>query len=138
MEPYGFLIEKTAKKLKQHFQREFTRLESGITVDQWGILDALNHRDGISQNEIAEITYKDAPTVTRIIDLLIQKDLIRRQPDGIDRRRHNVYLSEQGRAKIAELMPAVNALREKGWQKLGEKEYQQLVGILHTVYTNFD
>ena len=138
MEPYGFLIEKTAKKLKQHFQREFTRLESGITVDQWGILDALNHRDGISQNEIAEITYKDAPTVTRIIDLLIQKDLIRRQPDGIDRRRHNVYLSEQGRAKIAELMPAVNALREKGWQKLGDKEYQQLVGILHTVYTNFD
>lgn len=138
MDPYGFLIEKTAKKLKQHFQREFTRLESGITVDQWGILDALNHRDGISQNEIAEITYKDAPTVTRIIDLLIQKDLIRRQPDGIDRRRHNVYLSEQGRAKIAELMPTVNALREKGWQKLGDKEYQQLVGILHTVYTNFD
>lgn len=138
MEPYGFLIEKTAKKLKQHFQREFSRLDSGITVDQWGILDALSRKDGISQNEIAEITYKDAPTVTRIIDLLIQKGLIYREPDGIDRRRHNVFLSEAGRAKIEELMPTVNALRDQGWRKLSDKEYQQLVGILNTIYTNFD
>ena len=41
------IIERTAKRIKQHMQRRFNAMDAGITVDQWVILDLLNQTDGI-------------------------------------------------------------------------------------------
>ena len=75
---YGFLIERTGKKLKQSLQRIFNDIDADITVDQWVILYELHEHGSLSQNQIGENTYKDAPTVTRIIDLLAKKKLVKR------------------------------------------------------------
>ena len=83
-EVWGFIIERTAKRMKQAFKRELNAASVGVTVDQWIILQFLNDRDGSSQFEIAKETYKDAPTVTRIIDLLCKKGLICRKADPTD------------------------------------------------------
>jgi hypothetical protein len=49
----GFLLERTAKKMKLAFQRKLKEIDAGITADQWIILDSLNKKDGRSQFEIA-------------------------------------------------------------------------------------
>ncbi|MEM6764682.1 MAG: MarR family winged helix-turn-helix transcriptional regulator [Bacteroidota bacterium] len=135
---YGFYIERTAKRIKQHMQRKFTAANFGITVDQWVILDVLSSFDGLSQFEIAEKTYKDAPTVTRIIDLLCKKGYTKREIDGKDRRRFKIFLTPTGKKKISEVLPVVKSCREIGWEKLTETDYSHLLRIMDTIFGNFD
>jgi DNA-binding MarR family transcriptional regulator len=135
---YGYLLERTQKKVRQYFQKALLAHDAGITVDQWIILDRLNRNHGLSQSEIADMTFKDAPTVTRIIDLLCKKELVKRIQDNGDRRRLNINLTAQGRRKVEEVSPIVLEMREKGWQNLSDEDYTTMIRILDTIYTNFN
>ncbi len=134
---YGFRIERTAKIIKQVMQRRFNALHFDLTVDQWVLLDCLRQQDGQSQNELAEKTFKDAPTVTRIIDLLCKKELTERRSDPTDRRRFKIYLTQAGQAKIKEILPVVIELRKKGIAQLSRQDYDNLIHILDAVFENF-
>ena len=132
----GFVIERTSKRMKQYFQRLLKENKTGITVDQWIILQLLDKEDGISQLEIAQQTYKDAPTVTRIIDLLVNKDLLVRVPDANDRRRFNIHLTEVGHAKIKEILPLAKDFRLTAWDGLTDDDKNKLTTYLNTIFKN--
>jgi DNA-binding MarR family transcriptional regulator len=132
----GFIIERTAKKMKQSFKRMLTETGAGITVDQWVILQELEKEDGLSQYEIAARTFKDAPTVTRIIDLLCDKKLLERLPDQEDRRKFNIFLTDSGKSKIVEILPIVESFRAEAWNGLSDVEINQLRSILNTIFKN--
>jgi DNA-binding MarR family transcriptional regulator len=135
---YGFTIEKTMKRIKQNLQRRFNKHHFGVTVDQWVVLDCVHQQDALSQNEIAEATFKDAPTVTRIIDQLCTKGLAVREPDPQDRRRFNISLTDKGHKKVGQIQPVVLAMRQDGWQGLTEDDYHQLMRVLNRVFGNLD
>ncbi len=135
---YGFLIERTIKRIRQAFQKKLNEHNAGLTVDQWVILDKLQKNDGLSQNEIADSTFKDAPTVTRIIDLLCKKGFTERVMDDNDRRRFKIHLTDLGKERISEILPVVVELRRQGWQSLTDEDYITLIRILDTIYINYE
>lgn len=134
----GFLLERTAKRMKQYFQQQLAAADAGITVDQWVILQMLDKNDGLNQLDIARATFKDAPTVTRIIDLLCQKGLTQRVADPADRRRFNILLTDQGREKAETVLPIIRTARRQAWSGLSDEEVSQLTGILNTVFENLN
>jgi len=133
---YGFFIERTAKKIRQHLQKKFNEIGADLTVDQWVVLDLLQETDGLSQNEIAQRSFKDAPTVTRIIDLLCKKGLLTRQADTKDRRKFSIVLTPAGKQKIAEIYPTVVSVRKQGWHGLSSEDYDRLISILNKIFDN--
>ncbi|MDW7695948.1 MarR family transcriptional regulator [Flammeovirgaceae bacterium SG7u.111] len=135
---YGVLIERTIKKIRQHLQKNFNEKELGLTIDQWVLLELLNRKEGVSQKVIAEQSNKDAPTVTRIIDLLCKKKLAERRVNEDDRRRFNVHLTELGREKVKEVYPVVLDMRRTGWQGLDDNDFNELSRILEKICNNFD
>ncbi len=135
---YGFLIEITMKKIKQTLQRRLSAKGYDLTVDQWVILDQLIKKNGLSQREIAALIFKDPPTVTRILDLLVKKSLVSRVQLDDDRRKFHIELTEAGRQKYKQILPEVVALREAGWQDLSEEDLADLVRILQTVFKNME
>ncbi|MCI5082272.1 MAG: MarR family transcriptional regulator [Saprospiraceae bacterium] len=134
----GFILERTAKRMKQYFQRALAAAETGITIDQWVILQRLHVEDGISQLDLAKATYKDAPTVTRIIDLLDKKELTRRVPDEQDRRRFKIQLTAKGKEKIEEVLPIIKEARMVAWEGLSDEQITQLEETLNTVFENLE
>jgi DNA-binding MarR family transcriptional regulator len=134
---YFFKIDTTIKKIRNALQKQFTEAGFDLTVDQWVVLDHLARNPGISQNALAELTVKDPPTVTRIIDLLAQKKLAeRRMADG-DRRKFEIWLTDAGQQKHGEVLPTVSAIRRKGWGSLSDDDYQHFVRIMDSLYQNF-
>lgn len=81
---YFFKIDTTIKKIRNALQKQLTEAGFDLTVDQWVLIDHIFRKQGISQNELAEMTFKDPPTVTRIIDLLEKKGLVERGPAAGD------------------------------------------------------
>ncbi|MCB0635629.1 MAG: MarR family transcriptional regulator, partial [Lewinella sp.] len=111
---------------------------AGLTIDQWVVLQALHARDGQSPYQLAEATFKDRPTMTRILDLLADKGLIRRQTDPADRRRYRISLTAAGRAQITTLLPMMEGLRESAWSALSPEEVGQLVDLLERVFASLE
>ncbi len=133
---YGFLLERTSKKIKQTLQKRFNAASIDLTVDQWVILNRLQHQDSQSQNELAESTYKDAPTVTRIIDLMCKKELTLRVAHEADRRRFCICLTEKGKHIFEQALPLVEQLRKDGLQHITESEYKMAMQVLAKMYKN--
>lgn len=77
----------------------FTTSE-GVSRDGWRVLLMLARGGGRSMGEIASHTALPAPTATRVVDKLVDKNLAYRRPDPQDRRRVLVHLSPNGRAVI--------------------------------------
>jgi len=132
----GFILERTAKRMKQAFQQELLQADQQITVDQWVVLQELDREDRQTQQAIAEAVYKDPPTLTRIIDRLGEKGLIRREADPEDRRRFRIGLTDAGRKKIEAVEPLLMRFRQKAWSGLEEQEVHQLITSLNKVFEN--
>lgn len=70
---YGLLIDRNYRLIKQNYLKTFKEVGVDITPEQWVVLDNLCREDGLSQNELAAVSFKNAPTLSRIIDLLVKK-----------------------------------------------------------------
>lgn len=134
---YFFKIDTTIKKIRNALQKRFNDAGFDLTVDQWVLIDHLFRNPGISQNTLADLTTKDAPTVTRMIDLLCKKELTERRMDEDDRRKFLIFLTPLGVEKYDEVLPAVVDIRRKGWGDLSEEDYQHFVRIMDSIYGNF-
>lgn len=135
---YSFLLERTARRVKQYAQYRFNCGEFGITVDQWSILKCLKQHADLSQKELAEYCGKDQPTLTRIVDLLVAKNLVERRANPTDRRSFVVHLTPAGERKIEALAVNINEIRMQAWQNLDEADFQHLKRILDTIYNNLE
>lgn len=123
--------------MKAHFQRTFREAGIDITPEQWVLLDHLYQTGAASQTDLANGTFKDAPTVSRIIDKLSQKKMAQRSRFPNDRRRYQVDLTDRGREVHNILHPLVEELRVQTWSALTAEDYEELVRLLATIRKNF-
>lgn len=133
---YSLLLDRTSKRVKQYAQKRFKEENFDITVDQWLVLKNLNDQNDQNQSQLAELTGKDHPTLTRILDLMCKKNLVERKASPEDRRSFIIHLTELGKQKQEEWVPKVDKIRAKAWENLNEQDYQDLKRILNTIYNS--
>ena len=134
----GYIIERTAKRMKQYYQGMLREAGIDITVDQWILLKAIYQNDGSSQYEIAASTFKDAPTVTRILDILSDKGLIERVANSGDRRKFDIKITKRGLRQVKEILPIVESFRAISWYGLTKKQLGQMIDLLNVVFENLE
>ena len=134
----GTVLDRTTRLLKQHYLRAFKEEGVDISTEQWVLLDRLFTQGDASQTDLAGGTFKDAPTVSRIIDKLAKKKLVERRRFPGDRRRYQIALTDTGRAVHERLMPYVRDLREQTWQGLSPDDYTRLLELLRHIRGNFE
>lgn len=135
---YSFLLDRTARRVKQYAQKRFNELDFNVTVDQWLVLKHLYENASMKQNELAELLFKDNPTLTRIIDLLCEKDLVVRKPHPTDRRCFQVTLTRQGMTKVEQMKPKIKKIRLKAWEGLSKEDFNHFQKVLNTIYKNLE
>ncbi|PSL02563.1 MarR family winged helix-turn-helix transcriptional regulator [Cecembia rubra] len=135
---YSFLLDRTARRVKQYAQRKFKLEDFDLTVDQWLVMKNLSENELLSQTELAQMVFKDQPTLTRIIDILSKKGYVERIPHPQDRRSFQLVLTETGKLKVKELKPKVAFIREKAWENLNERDFEEFKRILNTIYKNLE
>lgn len=133
---YYFKIDTTIKRIRSFMQKGLTDASLDLTVDQWVVLDHIKPNPGISQNDLAINTAKDAPTVTRILDLLATKGLVLRKMAEDDRRKFNIYLTQEGEILHQKAFKVIREIRKKSWESLSDDDYDHLVRIMDTIYKN--
>ncbi len=134
---FGTYIERNFRIIKQAFLQAFKEAGIDLTTEQWVILDLLFQQDGVSQTELANKCQKDAPTTSRIIDLMCKKGFIERKTVEDDRRKFHIFLTNDGREIYEKIAPIAEKLRQKGWNNLEDSDYDNFLRIMNKIYDNF-
>jgi MarR family transcriptional regulator for hemolysin len=82
-----YQLDKAIKTYRQFAQNNLKQAGVSVTIDQWIVLKSITENPGISQRAIAQNVFKDEASVTRIIDLLVKKNLLARNFHDSDRRK---------------------------------------------------
>ncbi len=135
---FYFKIDAANKKIKNYFQKKFDEAGIDLTVDQWLVLHHTAQNEGVNQKELSDIVRKDTATLTRIIDILVKKDILQRKNSEEDRRSFIISLTKNGKEIHDKTYEVVKEGRKKGWQNLSEEDFDNLVRIMETINANFD
>lgn len=129
----GFVVNRTAYMMRRSLSGEFRRHGQDVTPEEWGMLARLWEQDGRRPGELADVTIRDRTTVTRFLDRLEEKGLIRREIDEEDRRSFRVWLTGAGRQLRGELVPVVRDLLDLMAREVTAEELEVTVETLRTI-----
>jgi MarR family 2-MHQ and catechol resistance regulon transcriptional repressor len=80
-------------------------LEYGLTIPQFGILEALYHVGPLSLGDLADKLLVTGGNVTYVMDRLEDQGLVYRQRSDLDRRVVEARLTDEGKALIERIFP---------------------------------
>ncbi len=103
--------------------------DKGLSISQFGALEALYHLGPLHQNRIGEKLLKSSGNITMVVDHLEKRGLVRRERDSMDRRCITVFLTETGRELIATIFEPHVKLVEQEMSALSADEQDQLAAL---------
>src|SRR5688572_9074442 len=101
-----------------------------LTINQFGVLEALHHLGPMCQRALGEKLLTSGGNITRVVDNLERRKLVRRERDATDRRYITVHLSPEGRALIQQIFPGHVARITEEMSALGAGEQEELQRLL--------
>lgn len=131
-----YTIEESIKKYRKFAQKRINEQGLDITIDQWLILKSLDANKNLPQNQLAELTFKDVASVTRIIDLLVKKEYLKRSMHADDRRRFELEITENGQEIIKTVSLIVNENRNIALNGLSDDNINQVQSLLKQIIEN--
>lgn len=107
-----------------------------ISAEEWAVLLMLWQEDGRLPSGLADLTFRDRTTVTRLLDGMEKKQLIARRADAQDRRRTRVFLTSHGQKLEGQLKPIAQELIAKSLNGMSVDEVAQLTLLLRKATQN--
>jgi len=130
----GFLLHRARMEILEDLDRELESLD--ITAAQYVILVGLSEEDAGSASRLCRGVSYDPGAMTRMIDRLEKKGLVRRVRRADDRRKVDLVLTEEGKAVRPKLLAAVVKVLNQRLRGFSKTEAEQLVGYLRRILAN--
>ena len=105
---FAILNGKVSAAINRKLFRNFRMNGVDITPEQWTVLLFLWEKDGVTQQELCNATYRDKPSMTRLIDNMERLHLVVRISDKKDRRINLIHLTKDGRDLETMARPVAN------------------------------
>jgi MarR family transcriptional regulator, 2-MHQ and catechol-resistance regulon repressor len=102
---------------------------AGLTVSQFGVLEALHHAGPLCQRDLARKILKSTGNITMVIDNLEKRQLVQRERGSEDRRYITIHLTDAGKDLIASIFPQQVAAIVAEMEALTDEE-QEILGRL--------
>lgn len=131
-----YSIEKAIKEYRKLAQKNISKVVKDITVDQCLVLIILNENQNISQNELANLVFKDNASITRMIELMVKNEYLNRTIHRDDRRKFNLEITNKGLKTLELIQPVIESNRETALDGLSLEEIAQLDKTLDKIIIN--
>jgi len=110
--------------------------EHGMTRAQWGVLARLERDEGMMQAEMADALEMQPISLVRLVDRLCEQGLIERRAHPTDRRANCLYLTEQGRARLAQMVPLRREISSNVLGSFSDNDVAELLSKLLSLKRN--
>jgi DNA-binding MarR family transcriptional regulator len=135
-EIFNILVGKISTAINRTFLRAFANEGMEITTEQWSVLACLWRKDKVTQQMLCDITAKDKPSMTRLIDKLETRNLVTRVSDHNDRRINLIHLTDSGAALQHKASEIVQMVATKTLNNITEEELNTSRIVLKKIMAN--
>ena len=135
-ELYSFITGKASTAISRRLQKNFRDAGMEITIEQWSLLYHLWKKDGISQQQLCEHTFRDKPSITRLVDNLEKQKLVRRVASKDDRRINLEFLTDAAKQMEENLMELANQTLNEALVGVTNGQIEIAKEVLQQVYEN--
>ena len=137
-ELYSFITGKASIAIARRLQKKFNSAGLNLTIEQWSVLYHLWKEDGVSQQDLCNSTFRDKPSITRLVDNLEKLKLVKREASENDRRINKIYLTPVGlRLQEGSMQLAEETLNE-ALEGIPTAQVNLCKEILQRVYDNLN
>ena len=126
----GYLLRLASQRHSVIFQKY--AVES-MTPTQFTTLIRVAEIGEVSQNHLGRLAAMDVATIKGVVDRLKAKDLIKSQPDNVDKRRTVISLTANGKALVLDLRATGLLITSETIAPLTPKERITLVSLLRKI-----
>lgn len=135
-ELYSFITGKASTAIARRLQKKFNTAGVSLTIEQWSVLYHLWKQDGMSQQELCSATFRDKPSITRLVDNLEKLALVKRVPDGRDRRINKVFLTRNAEPLEEKTMQLAEETLNDALAGVSQNQIEVCKEVLQRVYDN--
>jgi len=107
----------------------------GLTVPGWRIMAILAGEAPLSSRDVGDRLAMDPVAISRAVDQLVTAGLVSRRTDPDDRRRHQLRLTDRGRAVFDEIVPLAHGIERAILETLEPADREALARIMRTLAT---
>ncbi|MCX6200797.1 MAG: MarR family transcriptional regulator [Bacteroidetes bacterium] len=135
-ELYSVINGMASTAVARRLQKNFRLAGLEITIEQWSVLYHLWKQDGLSQQELCNRTFRDKPSITRLLDNLEKQKLVKRMPSKDDRRINLVCLTEPAKLLQDKTIELANQTMDEALVGVGKNEIEIVKQVFQKVYDN--
>lgn len=135
-ELYSFITGKASTAIARRMQKNFKQSGVDITIEQWSVLYHLWKEDGLSQQQLCDATFRDKPSITRLVDNLEKLKLVKRVASKDDRRINLIYLTPEAQQLQEQTMELANQTLNEALNGVTNGQIEIAKEVLQTVYEN--
>ncbi|MEO8860883.1 MAG: MarR family winged helix-turn-helix transcriptional regulator [Ginsengibacter sp.] len=135
-ELYSFITGKASTAIARRLQKNFKQSGLEITIEQWSVLYHLWKLEGQSQQQLCDATFRDKPSITRLVDNLEKIKLVKRVPSKDDRRINLIYLTKEALSLQEEAMALANKTLNEALEGVTNDQIEIAKEVLQKVYDN--
>jgi len=135
-ELYSFVTGKASTAIARRLQKKFNNAGLNLTIEQWSVLYHLWKQEGMSQQELCNATFRDKPSITRLVDNLEKLDLVKRVGSENDRRINRIYLTKQALKLQEQSMILAEETLNEALETVPVEKIDVCKEVLQIVYDN--
>ena len=129
-----YSIDKIIKGLKNELKNKLETLDIGITGEQFIVLDTICGKENLYQQQLSEIIMKDKSNTNRILKILEQKGLIKKEYGNVNNRLvYFLKVTDSGRKIVEDNMPKIKQFITDIFKNIDNSEIE----ILHKLSSKF-
>jgi DNA-binding MarR family transcriptional regulator len=127
----GYLIQQISHLLEQLFNKKLANED--LSVSHARVIYLLYKNDGMTQSELQQDLLIKASSITKLIDVLVEKGLVKRESSTEDARIKRIYLTNEGRKKEEILCKIKEETEATLLNTLSDAEHKNLIHSLKSI-----
>jgi DNA-binding MarR family transcriptional regulator len=135
-ELYSFITGMASTAIARRLQKKFNNAGLSLTIEQWSVLYHLWKKDGMSQQDLCKASFRDKPSITRLVDNLEKAGLVRRVAANNDRRINLIFLTKDGQQLQDQTMKMADQTLNEALHGVPADKVEVCKQVLQIVYDN--
>jgi len=134
----AYWIHRVYQASRNDMFRTFREEGEEITPEQWIVLVRLWEEDGRTQTDLGASTFRDRPTMSRILDGMERRGLLERRADAASARVWRVHLTAHGRALRKRLVAVARKLAARAERGISDADLVTTRDTLAKMFANLE
>jgi len=128
----------TGKVIRRRMDRNLAEAGFNLNTPQVVLLKHIDLEEGVSQQTLTDHLFLDKTTMTRYIDILEERGLVKRVPDKADRRQKMIFLTDRGKRLLEPLARSERKTERETIRGIDKGDLETFRRVLRQIRANLD